>query len=381
MVEGSAKDMSEILKTCSCGKAYTWETWRDLPCIGTMAGLELRNCSCNSTISARHSTSWSKQETLVREGASKYHLKHILDQAPPEDESKYLTGTLFHMGVLEPERFASEVVEAPHVPKNRTAGQVAWLALETGKDIVQGPTEHASTKAWEVWAKDNGYEKNENGRWVSETSIAIVPKAYDQAWAWLDALRGAEGKMTATPFEIARVSRMVDAVFKNEIAREIFDGTGKAEVEVHWTEHIEDVEIEMWAHVDYARPLSTADLKSSHKPRIRGFTRSVDDFGYAKQGAIYAGGAHPRIYPDAPKCETHYLVAVDTEPPHDVCLYQLDEDYLNHGWKQYQHSLRTLARLLKSGDWRPDESKAIHMIHPEPYMLNRGIGYETMETD
>lgn len=50
--EGSNPSGATIIKYCSCcNKEYTFSEWKKLHFVGNFEGLELRNCSCNSTIS------------------------------------------------------------------------------------------------------------------------------------------------------------------------------------------------------------------------------------------------------------------------------------------------------------------------------------------
>jgi CheY-like chemotaxis protein len=44
------RERDEIVKRCACGRELTRAMWRALPLCGWMAGAELRNCSCGSTI-------------------------------------------------------------------------------------------------------------------------------------------------------------------------------------------------------------------------------------------------------------------------------------------------------------------------------------------
>jgi hypothetical protein len=39
-----------VLKTCGCGRVFTAESWKLLKLLGKVEGLELRNCSCGSTL-------------------------------------------------------------------------------------------------------------------------------------------------------------------------------------------------------------------------------------------------------------------------------------------------------------------------------------------
>lgn len=47
--------MSKVVKRCSCGRCYTAEAFASLAYVGVMAdeveAVELRNCTCGSTIS------------------------------------------------------------------------------------------------------------------------------------------------------------------------------------------------------------------------------------------------------------------------------------------------------------------------------------------
>ncbi len=46
---GRRKDR-EIVKRCSCGREYTRSGWKELPVVGSMGAVELRNCACGSSI-------------------------------------------------------------------------------------------------------------------------------------------------------------------------------------------------------------------------------------------------------------------------------------------------------------------------------------------
>lgn len=39
-----------VIKRCACGATYTRSTWRKLPFVGIWEHLELRNCTCSSTL-------------------------------------------------------------------------------------------------------------------------------------------------------------------------------------------------------------------------------------------------------------------------------------------------------------------------------------------
>jgi hypothetical protein len=54
LARASAPTTALVVKTCSCGRQYTAVTWAELPPCGTWEDdvecLELRTCSCGSTI-------------------------------------------------------------------------------------------------------------------------------------------------------------------------------------------------------------------------------------------------------------------------------------------------------------------------------------------
>jgi hypothetical protein len=55
--EVRARRGREVVKRCGCGRAWTREDWKQLPLCGTMRGVELRNCTCGSSLALWSTTS------------------------------------------------------------------------------------------------------------------------------------------------------------------------------------------------------------------------------------------------------------------------------------------------------------------------------------
>jgi hypothetical protein len=91
-----------IIKVCGCGLSYTQTEWDKLPYLGIMMGLELRNCTCGSTISIkgrfrplswrrdlRQSASYSEYEYIYREHCRCGRIIEVITQK--DENSEYYT--------------------------------------------------------------------------------------------------------------------------------------------------------------------------------------------------------------------------------------------------------------------------------------------------
>lgn len=352
-----------------------WEHIKTLPFIGLESGMELRQDSDGVIVKVPHATSWSRGETFLK-SRSLYHGRHLAQTIGREDADHLRLGTLVHLAVLEPDRFESEVVESVTVKRNTGAGKAAHQAMAEGKSIIKGPCAAKNHKAWKLWTAEEDLSN----------AVAVLPKDYDAACEGLEILRAMEGKQTASPQLMDTVRTMADRVLANDHAAEILNRPGFAEREVHWTD--EETGIEIFAHPDWTCQGIVADVKTTPDPSLESFARSIEKWGYARQAALYTGGAYreiaraegwPEIWP------AFYHLCVGSAPPHDVCVYELSTEWIERGRDQIygNHvnvgSLNRLRQCLDADDWRLPESKILHTQQMPGYIATRDLIPMTVE--
>lgn len=198
-------------------------------------------------------------------------------------------GTLAHLAILEPERWADETILAPTVDRRTKAGKEAWAAFleeAAGKEIVS--------------AEDAAIVE----------SIAAAVRGHRGAGALL---KGAATEVSLEWRDDAtgmRCKGRMDAVAKHD-----------------------DVII---------------DVKTCQDASPASFTRSIANFGYHIQAAHYidgyeaATGVRPRAY---------IWIAVESSAPHGVAVYAADLGMLEIGAEKRAMALEIIAECTESGHW------------------------------
>lgn len=197
-------------------------------------------------------------------------------------------GSAVHFGVLEPERFAAEVVEAPKFDRRTTAGKAA--AAE--------------------WEAANA------------------------------------GKLSFDPETFAAVRESIAAVQAHPSASRLLS-EGRPEVSAFWRDGRTGAPLK--ARFDYLRADGgVVDVKTTRDASAPEFARSAATFGYHVQAAHYwlaheaAIGSSPAFFA---------FVCVETEAPFGVACYVLDEADIRAGMRTVNRAIELYAQCLRTGKW------------------------------
>jgi hypothetical protein len=144
--------------------------------------------------------------------------------------------------------------------------------------------------------------------------------------------------------EYQRCLDIRDAVRSHRVAVELLTG-GEAEVTLQWTDP--DTGLPCKARLDYLRPGTVVDLKTTSDISEWAFARTCAKYRYHGQGAFYTEGAcRTRCMP-----HTFTFIAVESDPPHDVAVWELDQDSLEAGELLVAGLLARVKSCTESGIW------------------------------
>jgi len=101
-----------------------------------------------------------------------------------------------------------------------------------------------------------------------------------------------------------------------------------------------------WDVIAYGGVL--ADVKTTRDASREAFARSVHNYRYHVQAAIYSD-VWEWITGEAP--ERFVFLCVESDPPHATMVYELDENSIDEGRRLYRRDLDRYAEALESGDW------------------------------
>ncbi len=204
----------------------------------------------------------------------------------------------------------------------------------------------------------------------------LEPDELPKRWAvWNGARRGnawvefaeatvANGVETCTEAEYEKALAIRDAVRGHVAALPLLYG-GKAEVVKTWTDPSTGVPCK--ARLDYLIGQHTlVELKTTRDIGPREFARTCAYLSYHGQLAFYA-----RALSDKPeKYVKAYVIAVESEPPHDVCVYEPDEDFMWAGDELVSELLAKLKQCERTGQW-PGAYKGLRSLALPPWVFDR----------
>lgn len=236
-------------------------------------------------------TEYHAIERMSASGAKKIlrspqHYRLERDQ-PSEPSPAMEFGTACHLGVLEPERFATGVICAPKFDMRRTGAK----------------------EAKELFDKANA------------------------------------GNIQLNHGDFDRARRCIDAVREHPAATYLLDGA-KAEVSLLW--HDKLYEVPCKARLDIMNHGGVIDLKTCGDASPEGFSRAIGQFDYSIQAwSNFSGSEH--VLNATPTFFA--FIAVETEPPYAVAVYQLGRESIMMGARLWDEALARYKRALELGKW------------------------------
>lgn len=232
------------------------------------------------------------------------HYKAWVDGADEEPSEALEFGSAFHCALLEPDDFARRYAVEPDFGdcrrKENKAARDAWRA------------EHAN--------------------------------ALSLSAEWAEAISG-----------------MCRAVRAHPLAGRMLVG-GDAEVTLRWVD--ESTGLPCKARVDYhvrGRRL-VVDAKSTMDASPAAFRKSVANFRYHVQDAMYREAFRACGEP----IEHFAFIAVEKRAPYAVAVYMLDADAVQRGHVAMRTDLETLARCMREQTW-PGYPAEIHTLNLPPW--------------
>jgi len=185
-------------------------------------------------------------------------------------------------------------------------------------------------------------------------ALVLTPEVPDvRVWdgtrrgkAWVEFRDANAGKTILTATEHSRAVSMRDAVHRHPAASSLLSH-GDPEVTVEWTDA--ETGLACRCRVDWMRSGSVVELKTARASHPRAFSRAFASMMYHAQLAFYADGIAAVTGGLAPLRVD--VIAVEKDPPHDVCVYEVPDDVIEAGRRKYTGWLRAVADCTASGKW------------------------------
>ena len=177
------------------------------------------------------------------------------------------------------------------------------------------------------------------------------------------------GKDILTVAEMAAVNGIAEAVKTHPMTCNEFK-TGEAELTVIWTDP--NTGILCKARLDWVAADFITDLKTSADPSKYAFCRSAAKYRYFTQFSWYQYGYYCVTGDRIPvQC-----VAVGNRAPHELVVYEVTGDVLNHGSKEFTAMLERLKECMESNDYPPVNYNEKVALEVPQWCLPYGTEYD-----
>lgn len=170
------------------------------------------------------------------------------------------------------------------------------------------------------------------------------------AAAYKQAIKHRLGEFTLTQPEGDGIITMQQSVYAHKRASEILTSAKQKELSVFVECPITEVMVRIRIDIlgggiddGYA-----VDLKTTRDARDQSFSRSVFDYRYHCQAALYMDAWE---WATGEKLKGFKLLAIESELPHSIKVYNIDDISLMIGRRQYQADLINYAECLNKNDW------------------------------
>ncbi len=226
---------------------------------------------------------------LQKLSRSPLHCRHAIDHPDQHDTPALAFGRAVHAAILEPDVFHQQFAVAPNCDRRTKDGKAAYEAFVAAN----------------------------------------------------------QGKEIVAPDDFASAVRIAEVVHAHPFAGKLLKLRESTEVSAVWRDEKTGLTCKGRADALSPRVKTVIDIKTTEDASPDEFERSVFKWGYYRQAAFYLDGLKA--------CGLDYtrfvIVAVEKKPPHGICVFQLDEDSIDYGRKDYRSLLNVYRRCVDSGEW------------------------------
>lgn len=236
---------------------------------------------------------------LEMPGVNASSLKHMLvsplayqhaQQQPRVDTDTLRAGRAGHTAILEIERFLAEYAQ------------------------------------WETEREDGTKRIRRGGEW----------DAFQEANA---------GKTILTPAQFKVATTLRDVVRDHPVAGPLVKGLGRNELTLAWTHKRTGLQCK--GRVDRITRTALIDIKTTRDCSPQAFANTAARLNYAMQLAWYSDGAEACGLGALPV----KILAVQNCEPHDVVVFDLEQDVLDVGSEQYERAIDLIVECRKNQAW------------------------------
>ena len=253
----------------------------------------------NTEYHATHDVYGRSMLDVLDESLMLFHGRFVTHEIPPKKPGKPLIfGSNFDRMFLERET----VVEIPANVLAKVKGEISPHGAKSGGN-------------WKAWEADHA------GQLILKTS----------------------------EYDIFR--RMEERIRSHPDASQLIQG--QEQVSIRWED--QETGLPLKVRLDVLGDGRVVDIKTSADPTPGAFAKSIEKYGYHRQGGMYAPATELLLG----RPHEFYFVVIRNVEPHDVWCYVLGKDrktgrkWIDIGTEQIRERIDALAAAIKSNHWEP----------------------------
>lgn len=185
-----------------------------------------------------------------------------------------------------------------------------------------------------------------------------------RASEYKEAVKTHGSELVLVSSEADRVAGMQETVFANPLMSSRLNAPGWRELSLF----VNDPETGVMIRVRYdllTERAQAVDVKKTQDARPEAFSRTIDNYGYDMQAALYLDAYEWATGDTA----TFEFAAVEEKMPHGLKLYTPDQTMLDEGRRKYREALLTFAACQKTGEWPNLLCEEVEIIELPPYRM------------
>ncbi len=187
--------------------------------------------------------------------------------------------------------------------------------------------------------------------------LILEPEQFDQQYhvikrmrrdprskAWQEQLSIAGDKVILFEDELAEAKALQTAVMKNTVASALLE-VGQCESSIFWEDKTTGLRCK--GRPDFIGDGFVLDVKTSAQSSHKAFAKSMANYGYHRQAAMYLDGlaANGRVM------EHFIFLVVETMAPFVVSLFLLKKEDIEQGRREYQKALENYKHFSTNDHW------------------------------
>ncbi len=199
---------------------------------------------------------------------------------------------------------------------------------------------------------------------VPESLVGVDKRTKEGKAKWAEFEATVGKRRILTQEQHADVQAMCERLMAHPVMKSVLS-EGEPQRVVYWKDA--STGILCMARIDWLRAALAVDLKSTADASPQEFAKSVYNYNYHRQAAMYLDG----ITAVTGDRHTHFLImCIENKRPFACAAYSLDDEAIAKGREEYRRGLERLARCLQTGEW-PDYGDTVQSISLPVWALRR----------